>query len=52
MAFVGTSATLKDIFDEAEVAGRAFGVQISRVIVRDENELVRAFSATTRAHVG
>ena len=52
VSFLANQATPKRLVSETEVAGRALGVQISPLIVKDANDLDRVFAAMAKPPVG
>src|SRR5260370_2035254 len=52
VSFLANQATPKRFVSETEVAGRALGVQISPLIVKDANDLDRVFAAMAKPPVG
>jgi putative ABC transport system substrate-binding protein len=51
-AFLANAATVRQAVSGTEAAGRALGVQVSTVLVRDTGELERAFSTLKKGRVG
>jgi ABC-type uncharacterized transport system substrate-binding protein len=51
VAFLSNAATVRQAVSGTEAAGRALGVQVTTVLVRDTGELEPAFSTVKKAHV-
>jgi putative ABC transport system substrate-binding protein len=52
VAFLANAATVRQAVTGTEAAGRALGVQVSTVLVRNPSELEHALSTLKKAHVG